>query len=151
MTDACDITHRPPPPDQNPSEEEIGRLIKESKTIAVVGLSNKPHRESYLVGKYLRDNGYEIIPVHPNISEWEGLKVYKRLSDIPGRVDIVDIFRRADAIGEMTDEIIAKKPKAAWLQLGIVNNEAAAKLRDAGMTVVQDRCLKVEHMARRRG
>ncbi len=145
MSEACDITKRPQEPENNPGPSEIKNILSEAKTIAIIGLSNKPHRESYMVGRYLKDHGYTVIPVHPNIDEWEGLKVYGNLGDIPGDVDIVDIFRRADAIGDLVPEIVAKKPKVAWLQLGIVNNEASKEMRSEGIVVVQNKCMKIEH------
>lgn len=145
MADACDITHKPPEVEDNPPDETIKKILSQAKTIAVVGLSNKPNRESYSVGRYLMDHGFQVIPVHPNISAWEGLKVYKSLADVTEVVDVVDIFRRADAIGEMADGIIAIKPKAAWFQLGIVNNAAARIIRESGIEVVQNKCIKIEH------
>lgn len=137
-----------PVPDENPEPSEIRKLLEEAGTIAVIGLSNKPHRDSYMVGRYLKDHGYKIIPVSPNIEEWEGIRAYKVLADVPEPVDIVDVFRKPEAIPDMTDEIIAKKPRAVWFQLGIVNNEAAGRMRREGIMVIQDRCLKIEHMTR---
>lgn len=145
MTEACDITNRPTKPEKNRTDEEIKTILKSYSTIAIVGLSNKPARESYQVGKYLMENGYTIYPVHPNITEWEGKPVYKTLADIPEKIDIVDIFRRSDAIDEMVDEIIAIKPKVCWLQLGVVNNQAANRLEETGILVIQDKCMKIEH------
>lgn len=147
MNDNCDITKRPPAPENNPTSEEILHMLKTTKTIAVVGLSKKTHRESYIVGKYLLDHGYIVIPVNPQFTEWEGIAAYPTLADIPKdvSVDMVDLFRRADAIDELVDEILALKPKVAWLQLGVVNNEAARKMRDGGVKVVQDKCVKIEH------
>jgi len=145
MTEACDITNRPPSPDQNPEPEQIRAILETSKNIAIVGLSPKPGRASGDVGMYLKDHGYNVIPVNPAISLWEGVKAYASVADIPGRVDVVDIFRKPEAINEMVDDILAIKPVCAWFQLGIVNNEAAARLRNGGVTVVQDRCMKIEH------
>jgi len=147
MTEACDITNRPAPPDQNPPPEEIKTILDTSKTVAVIGLSQKPGRESRDVGLYLRGHGYTVIPVNPAIERWEGVASYPDLASIPGPVDLVDIFRRAEAIDGLVDEIIAKKPKYCWFQLGVVNNAAATKLREASITVVQDRCMKIEHAA----
>ena len=145
MSDACDITNRPPEAKGNPSPETIVEIIEESANIAIIGLSKKPGRASLDVGLYLKDNGFNIIPVNPRFAEWEGVKAYPSLGDVPGDLDIVDVFRRADSIDELVDDIIAKKPKYVWFQLGIVNNEAAVKLRGAGIVVVQDKCLKIEH------
>lgn len=145
MAEACDMSGRPDKPEYDLAPDEISELFRKTKTIAIIGLSSKPHRDSYMVGKYLKDHGYEIIPVHPNISEWDGQKVYKSLSDVPGPVDVVDVFRRADAIGELTPQILEKKPKAVWFQLGIVNNEEAARIHKEGIKVAQNRCMKIEH------
>lgn len=147
MTQACDISSRPPAPDYNPEPDEIRGILSESKTIAIIGLSDKPGRASLDVGLYLKDHGYTIIPVNPKISEWQGLKAYNSLGKVSEQVDIVDIFRKADAIDGLVDEIVKKKPKVVWLQLGIVNNEAAAKMREAGIVVVQDRCMKIEYLS----
>ena len=147
MTDACDIGNRPPEPDYNPSAGDITRLLMDSRTSAIVGLSDKPHRESFIVGKYLLDHGYKVIPVNPALAErgWLQIKAYPDITSIPGEVDMIDVFRRADAIMELVPAMIAKKPKAVWLQLGIVNNEASARLRDEGIMVVQNKCVKIEH------
>lgn len=145
MPEACDISKRPENPDQNPSPEEITGILKSVKRIAVVGLSNKPERDSYRVGLYMKKNGYEIIPVHPNITEWDGQKAYKSVLDIPGKIDMVDMFVRADNIDALVSEINEKKPDVVWFQLGIVNNSAAQALRASGATVVQNKCVKIEH------
>ncbi len=115
------------------------------KTIAVVGISDNPERPSNFVAKFLEEHGYNVIPVNPNLSEWEGKKCYPDLLSIPVKVDIVDIFRRPDAVPPIVDEAIAIKAKVVWMQEGIVNEEAAAKARDAGIEVVMDRCMKIEY------
>ncbi len=127
---------------------DIPSILRGSKTIAVVGLSDKPERPSYDVASYLIGKGYRIIPVNPMISEWKGLKAYGSLSDIPKeeRVDVVDIFRRSEDVPPVVDEAIRIGAKAVWMQLGIVNEGAAAKAREAGLSVVMDRCMKIEHM-----
>ncbi|MDH5636995.1 MAG: CoA-binding protein [Nitrospinota bacterium] len=145
MDEACDISKRPPAPEENPDDEAIAGALGDTKRIAVIGISAKPGRASLDVAHYLRDHGYEIVPVNPMLKQWEGIECYPSLNEIPGPVDIVDIFRKPESIGELVEEIVAKKPKWAWLQLGIVNNEAAAKIREAGINVVQDRCIKIEH------
>lgn len=147
MNNACDITNRPPAPDENPGQVEIENLLKNAKNIAVVGLSDKPERESYRVGLYLVEHGYNVLPVHPNIKIWEGRTVYRSLAEIDLKIDIVDLFRNAEAVGGMVDEIIAVSPLCAWFQLGIVNNSAAKTLRNKGVMVVQDKCIKIEHSA----
>lgn len=126
---------------------DIGKIIREAKVIAVVGLSDKPERPSYDVAGYMMDHGYRIIPVNPMISEWKGIKAYRSLSEIPQseKVDIVDIFRRSEEVPPVVDEAIKIGAKTVWMQLGIVNEEAAEKTRKAGLNVVMDRCLKIEH------
>lgn len=120
------------------------QTILNYKTIAVVGISDDPERPSYFVSKFLEGQGYEIIPVNPNLTEWEGKKCYPDLFSIPVKVDVVDIFRRPEAVPPIVDEAIAAKVKAVWMQEGIVNEEAAARARDAGIEVVMDRCMKTE-------
>jgi predicted CoA-binding protein len=115
------------------------------KTVAVVGISAKEDRDSHKVAAYLKNHGFKIIPVNPQADEVLGEKCYARLSEIPFRVDVVDVFRKPSALLELADEIIAAKPKAAWFQLGVVNNEAAKKIADAGIEVVQNKCIKIEH------
>ena len=147
MTGAPGPDAPPPAPQANPSPDQIRELLAAARSIAVIGISEKAGRPSLDVGRYLAGRGYTIYPVNPQLSAWEGRFAYASLHDIPGPVDIVDIFRKPDTIGELVPEIIAKRPRAAWLQLGIVNNEAAAALRAAGITVVQDRCIKIDHYA----
>jgi len=127
--------------------ETIRRILKESKTIAVVGLSDKPDRESYLVAKYLKENGYRIIPINPNISKWMGEKVYASLKEVPAKekIDVVDIFRRSEFVHEIVDEAIRIKAKAVWMQLGVLDENAAQKAEAAGLLVVMDKCMRIEH------
>jgi predicted CoA-binding protein len=127
----------------NMSIQEIFDL----KTIAVVGISDNPERPSNFVAKFLEERGYDIIPVNPNLTEWDGKKCYPDLPSIPVKVDVVDIFRRPEAIPPIVDEAIAIKAKVVWMQEGIVNEEAAAKARIAGLYVVMDRCMKKEYMS----
>ncbi len=115
------------------------------KNIAVVGISDNPERPSYDVASFLEKHGYNIIPVNPTLTEWKGKKCYPDLKSIPVKVDVVDIFRRPEAVPPIVDEAIAIKAKAVWMQLGIVNEEAAAKARAAGIEVVMDRCMKIEY------
>jgi predicted CoA-binding protein len=114
------------------------------KTIAVVGISDDPTRPSHFVASFMEAHGYTIIPVNPKLNEWEGKKCYPDLPSIPVKVDIVDIFRRSEAVPPIVDEAITMKAKVVWMQEGIVNEEAAAKARGAGIEVVMDRCLKKE-------
>jgi hypothetical protein len=123
----------------------IRRILRESKVIAVVGLSDKPDRPSYGVAEYLAENGYRIIPVNPNIKEWKGIGAYPDLTSIPLKVDVVDIFRRSEFVPDVVDGAIAIKAKAVWMQLGVLNSEAAEKAEKAGLLVVMDRCMKIEH------
>ena len=125
---------------------EISKLLKEHKTIAVVGLSPKENRPSNQVARYLIEAGYNIIPVNPGQSEILEKACYPDLESIPEHVDIVDIFRRTEDIPPIVDGAITIGAKVVWMQLGIVNEEAAAAARKAGLTVIMDRCLKVDHM-----
>lgn len=121
-------------------------VLESSKTIAVVGLSAKENRPSNQVARYLITAGYEIIPVNPGQEKILGRQCYPSLSAIPVPVDVVDIFRRADEVMPVVEEAIAIKAKAVWMQLGIVNEEAADKARAAGLQVIMDRCMKIDHM-----
>jgi len=132
-------------PESNPLESEIRELLENSKTIAVVGLSDNPERDSYKVAAYLKDHGYTIIPVNPAKTEILGETSYPNLSSIPSRVDIVDIFRNIDAVPGIVDEAIKIKANAVWMQLGLAHNESARKAREAGLVVVQSKCLEIEH------
>ena len=129
--------------------DEIEKILKESKTIAVVGLSDKPERDSYDVAQYLQNAGYNIIPVNPNIKEWNGIKAYANLLEILDsiKIDAVDIFRRSEFVEEIIDQVLKmkNKPKAIWLQLGIENERAAEKARNFGIIVIQNKCMKIEH------
>ncbi len=132
-------------PESNPSDDEIKKILVNSRTIAVVGLSEKPERDSYQVAKYLKDHGYIIIPVNPAKSEILGEKSYPDLASIPSPVDIVDIFRNIEAVPGIVEEAIKIKAKVVWMQLGLAHNKSAQKARNAGLIVVQSKCLKVEH------
>ena len=129
--------------------ERITELLKTAKTIAVVGLTDSPMRPSYGVAHYMRSWGYRIIPVNPNIAQWQGEKAYASLLDIPQKVDIVNVFRRPDAVPGVVDQAIQIKAPAIWMQEGVVNEEAAEKARQAGMFVVMDRCILKEHRKRK--
>jgi len=128
-----------------PSITKLTELLKNSKTIAVVGLSPKEGRPSRMVAEYLIAAGYSVIPVNPGQTEILGQTCYPDLSSIPVPVDIVDIFRRSEEIPPVVDEAIRIGARAVWMQLGIVNEEAASKAEAAGIFVVMDKCLKVEH------
>lgn len=126
-------------------KKEIHEILTNSRTIAVVGLSPKDSRPSNQVARYLQEAGYRVIPVNPGQTEILGEKCYASLLDIPEPVDIVDIFRRPEDVPPVVEQAIAIKAGVVWMQLGIVNEEAAEKARNAGLTVIMDRCLKIDH------
>jgi len=128
--------------------DEIKEILTKYKTIAVVGISDKSDRDSYIVGEYLLRNGYKIIPVNPNIDSVFGLKAYPDLLSVPDDVDIVDIFRRPEFVDEIVEQAIQKGAKVVWMQLGVINERAAKRAQDAGLKVIMNKCIKVEHMYR---
>lgn len=128
-----------------PSDEKMRGMLEDARRIAVVGLSDKPERDSYRVAEYLQQAGYEIIPVNPMIDEVLGQKAVKSLREIEGQVDIVDIFRRPEEVAAIVDDAIAIGAGAVWMQLGVINEEAAQKAEDHGLDVVMDRCILQEH------
>ncbi|MFD4929206.1 CoA-binding protein [Peribacillus butanolivorans] len=130
---------------ENPSREEMGQMLKKSKRIAVVGLSNNPERTSYMVSKAMQDSGYEIIPVNPAVTEVLGVKAVKALKDIEGHVDIVNVFRRSEFLPGIAKEFAEINADIFWAQLGVENEEAYDYLKEKGYTVIMDRCIKVEH------
>lgn len=125
--------------------EEMAAIIRQYRTIAVVGLSSDPSRPSYQVAQYLQNQGYRIIPVNPKCREVLGEPCYPSLGQVPEPVEIVDIFRQVEAIPGIVEEAIAIGAKVIWMQQGLEHAEAAAKARQAGLQVVMNRCLKVEH------
>lgn len=131
----------------NPSDEERRGLLKRVKRIAVLGLSPKPDRPSYFVAKAMQGFGYRIIPVRPATAEVLGEKAYATLSEVPGPIDLVDVFRAAEYLDAIVDECIALKLPAIWIQEGIVNEPAAQRAREAGMAVVMDRCIYKDYLA----
>jgi hypothetical protein len=126
--------------------EAIRNILQTTKTIAVVGLSPKPHRPSHQVASYLKDAGYSIIPVNPGQDTLLGLPCYSNLQAIPGSVDMVDIFRRSEFVLPVVEDAITIKAKVIWMQSGIINEEAARLAEEAGLTVIMDRCTMVDHM-----
>lgn len=134
---------------ENATENEIADILKKYKTIAVIGMSKNPEKDAYRIPDYLMKNGYTVIPVNPSADEILGQKSYKRLSEVPGPVDIVDIFRPSDDIPNYVSDIIEKKPKVVWEQLGIHNADAEEKITAVGIKVVYDRCMYQEHRRRR--
>jgi predicted CoA-binding protein len=130
--------------------DAISEILKTYTTIAVVGLSANPERPSYGVTEYMKRAGYRIIPVNPNEREVLGEKSYARLEEVPEKIEIVDIFRRAEDVPPVVESAIRVGAKVIWMQLGIENAEAAEKARAAGLTVVEDACIYVEHRKRLR-
>ncbi len=125
--------------------EKVKRILKTSRTLAVVGLSAQWHRPSYFAAKYMQEHGYRIIPVNPTYDSILGEKSYKRLADIPEKVDIVDCFRKSEEIPSLADDAIAIGAKVLWMQLGVRNADARARAEAAGLQVVEDHCVKIEH------
>lgn len=123
----------------------LRRLLTQHKRVAIVGLSANPMRPSYFAGKYLKDHGFTIVPVNPKEKEILGEVCYPNLKAIPGRVDVVDLFQRAEAVMPFVEDAIAIGAKVVWMQLGIVNEAAAAKASAAGLDVVMNRCMKIEY------
>ena len=130
------------------------RLLKDVltryKRIAVVGMSKNPEKEAHTVPKYLIERGYDVIPVNPTHETVLGRKCYAKLSDVPGTIDLVNVFRRGEFCADVTREAIAAGAKGVWLQSGIRNDEARTLAEEAAIDFVQDRCIMVEHMQRRR-
>ncbi len=130
--------------------DQITDLLKRVKTIAIVGLSDSPLRTSHGVAAYLQMQGYRIIPVNPTITEALGEKAYPALLDVKERIDLVDIFRRPEYVGEIVDQAIQLRVPAVWMQETVIDEAAAEKARRAGLVVVMDRCILKEHRARMR-
>jgi len=128
--------------------DPIADLLKRSKTVAVVGLSNNPMRPSHGVSAYMQTNGYRIIPVNPEIKEALGEMAYASLLDVPEKIDIVNIFRRPEFVEEVVDQAIQLKVPAIWMQEEVINEKAAHKARQAGIFVIMDSCILKEHKAR---
>jgi predicted CoA-binding protein len=125
--------------------DAIARIVRGARTIAIVGLSPNELRPSNFVGFYLQRHGYRVIPVNPRETEILGQRSYPSLADIPDHVDVVDVFRRPDAVPAIAEEAVAIGAGALWLQFGVISPEGAAIARAGGLGVVMDRCLKVEH------
>ena len=128
--------------------ERITELLQSARTIAVVGLTGTPVRPSYGVSLYMQSQGYRIIPVNPNITEWIGEKAYQSLLDVSEKIDIVNVFRRSDAVPEVVDQAIQIKAPVIWMQEGVIHQESAEKARQAGIFVVMDKCILKEHIKR---
>jgi len=132
-------------PFSNPDEAAIRVLLEKTKRIVIVGLSPKPHRDSHRIAAYLQGQGYEIVPVYPREEEILGQEVYRRVQDVPGPIDLVDVFRRSENLPAVFDDVLASRAAAVWTQLGCVDADGAHLVRDAGLTVVMNRCVMVDH------
>ena len=132
------------------SKETVKQILDECKAIAVVGLSSNPGRASNGVARYMREQGYRVIPVNPNEKLIFGEKAYPSLADVPGKIDLVDIFRRSEEAGAVVDEAIKVGAKAVWLQEGVIDRAAAERAQEAGLLVVMDRCWLKEHARRKK-
>jgi uncharacterized protein len=136
----------------NPAPEELAERLRQARTIAVVGLSDKPYRDSFGVAEYLEATGYKVVPVNPHIRMWRGHQAFPDLESAKGaaarvgrKIDLVDVFRRPSEVRKVVKDIVRLKLPAAWFQLGVVDWEAAAWARDHGVWVVMDHCIAVEH------
>jgi len=125
----------------NPDDAGLRDILKGLRRVAVVGISDREERASHGIAKFLIERGLDVVGVNPALQEVLGRPVYPSLADVPGSVDVVDVFRRSETVGPIVDEAIAKRAPVVWMQLGVVNPEAAARARAAGITVVQDRCI----------
>lgn len=126
---------------------ELRRMLKEARVIAVAGHSNRPHRTSYSIGRYLRDAGYRVFAVNPTISEVDGEKAYATLAEVPEPIDIVNVFRRSEFLAEVVEQAIVVGAKGVWAQLGVIDEAAARQAEEAGLDMVMDRCIMVDHRA----
>jgi predicted CoA-binding protein len=147
-TISCDL------PDYNPPSEEIVHTLRDCEKIAMVGLSPKAERDSNMVARYLLQKGFDIVPVNPGQKEILGKKCFRSLRDIPFPVDMANLFLNPERVPAVVDEAIEKKIPVIWMQLGVVHNEAAQKAREAGIQVVMNMCVKIEHerlILKRRG
>ena len=131
----------------NPSNDAIRNLLLGARRVAVVGLSPKPDRDSHRVAAYMQARGYEIVPVYPREEQILGAKVYRRVQDVPGRIDVVNVFRRSEELAEVFDDVMAMtaRPAALWFQFDCIDDDVARRARAAGIEVVMDRCLMVDH------
>lgn len=126
-------------------ENEIVEILRKEKIIAVVGISDKADRDSYRVAHYLHTHGFTIIPVNPRIEKWNGLKAYPSLLEVPGKIDVVDVFRKPEAVMPVAVEAVQRKASVLWLQEEVINEEAADYAKEHGLKVVMNRCMMKEH------
>jgi predicted CoA-binding protein len=127
------------------TDAQMKEILENAKVIAVVGHSDKSYRTSYQIAQYLRRVGYKVYPVNPVVAEIDGEKSYASVADIPEKVDIVDVFRRSEFLDGVVDDTIAAQADTVWSQLGVYDEGAGDKALEAGVNVVQDRCIKIEH------
>jgi predicted CoA-binding protein len=132
-------------PFRNPDDDALRRLLQSVRRIAVVGLSPKTNRDSNRVGRYLMERGYEVVPVYPREERILGQAVYRSVRDIPRGVDLVDVFRRSESLPMVVDDVLAARSPALWMQLDCIDDEGAERATAAGVTVVMDRCIMVDH------
>ncbi|PKR78736.1 CoA-binding protein [Halalkalibacillus sediminis] len=130
---------------QNPSNDQIKKVLEEAKTIAVVGLSDKQHRTSYQISQIMQENGYKIIPVNPNVNEVLGEKSYSSLKEIPEQIDIINVFRRSEFLEDVAKEAVQTDCKVFWAQQGVYDEKAYEILKEKDFTVIMDLCIKVAH------
>ena len=123
------------------------KILKEYRTVAVVGASSNPEHPSFIVLRYLSEHGYNVIPVNPNEHEILGMACYPNLSSVPEKVEVVDIFRKSEAVMPIVEEAIKIGAKVIWMQEGVINEEAAARAREAGLLVVMDKCMRKQHIS----
>lgn len=124
---------------------DICKILEESKTIAVVGISSNPNRTSRMIADFLIRKGYNVVGVNPGKPKIEGIEVFANLKDIPFEIDIIDVFRKPEDIPQIIPDVLAVNPKVLWLQLGIRNDDAVEPVVEKGIKTVQDRCIKIEH------
>ncbi len=125
-------------------DARVTEILREMKLVAVVGISDKPERASHGITKFLKGLGVEVVGVNPMLTEVLGVKVYPSLADVPGSIDVVDVFRRSETVGPVVDASVAVNAKTIWMQEGVVNEDAARVARDAGLDVIMDRCIYKE-------
>jgi predicted CoA-binding protein len=130
---------------QQPNQNEVKEILDRTKRIAVVGISDKPDRASYQVSAYMQQAGYEIIPINPRIDSVLGVKAYTSLQEVEGEIDMVNVFRRSSETPPVAEAAVEAGAKTLWLQLGISNDEAYRLAEEAGLNVIMDRCIKIEH------
>ncbi len=128
-------------------EGKIPEFLRNYRNVAVVGISDNPERDSYRVASYLKEHGFNIVPINPKLDMWQGIRAYPDLKSISEKagVEIIDIFRKPDAVPEIVEESIALKPKLIWMQEGVINEEAGDNAKSNGISVVMDRCMMKEH------